>query len=112
MAFLRYSNKYLYSSEVKKKRSLREGCVFFFLLLSFVFFFHFFQKVGSENEVVQSLVGCIEDFVLGTFPFFMALIDINDAITNSHYGVHVVGIYNGGHVVFCGDVMNQFVDNQ
>ena len=42
----------------------------------------------------------------------MALIDIDDAITNSHYGVHVVGIDYGGHVVFCGDVMNQFVDNQ
>ena len=32
--------------------------------------------------------------------------NINDAITNSHHGIHVVGIDDGSHIIFGSDVMN------
>jgi len=76
------------------------------------FFFDFLQQIRSEYEVVQTLVCGREYLVFGSFPFFMALVDKNDTVANSHHRIHVVGIDDGGHVVFGGDVVNQFVNDQ
>ena len=76
------------------------------------FVLYFTQQVGCEDEVVQPFVGGGEYIVLGSFPFLVSLVDVKDAVADAHYGVHVVGIDDGGHVVLGGDVMNQGIDNQ
>ena len=76
------------------------------------FVFYFTQQVGCEDEVVQPFVGGGEYIVLGSFPFLVSLVDVKDAVADSHDGVHVVGVDDGGHVVLGGDVMNQGIDNQ
>ena len=63
MEFLWYTNQYLYSSEIIKKRATS------FKLLSFLFcsfFLNFLQKIGSEDEVIQLLVGGIKYLFLPT----------------------------------------------
>jgi len=42
----------------------------------------------------------------------MTLINVYDTVTDAHYRVHVMGIDDGCHIVFGGDIMNQFVDDQ
>jgi hypothetical protein len=42
----------------------------------------------------------------------MSFVNVDDTITNTHNGVHVVGVDDGCHIVFRGNVVNQFVDYQ
>ena len=42
----------------------------------------------------------------------MPFVDIDDFLSDTHYGVHVVGIDERGHVVFTSDVLYQLVDNE
>jgi hypothetical protein len=50
------------------------------------------------------------DVVFGSFPEFLAFVDEKDFLSNTHYGVHVVGNDNGGHFKFFGNIINEFID--
>ena len=78
-------------------------------------FFHFSylaEQIRGEDKIIQPFIGSSKHIIFCPFPFFMPLVDVENTVTDSHYGVHIVGIDNGCHVVFSGNVVNQFIDNQ
>ena len=87
-----------------------------FLILSFyILHFHFLylpEEVGCKNKIVEFLVAGSEDVVFTAFPLLVSVVDINNFFTDTHYRVHVVGVDEGGHIVFMGDIVYQFVDYQ
>ena len=72
---------------------------------------HLTEDIGSEDEVVETTVVGIHDFLIGALPLGTTFTDEDDFLTNTHHGVHVVGVDDGGDVVFVGDALNEFVDN-
>ena len=72
----------------------------------YLHFFYFAEEVGSKNEVIQAFVGRGKDIVFTAFPLFMPFVDIDDFLSDTHYGVHVVGIDERGHIVFTSDVLS------
>ena len=78
-------------------------------------FFHFSylaEQIRGEDKIIQPFIGSSKHIIFCPFPFFMPLVDVENTVTDSHYGVHIVGIDNGCHVVFSGNVVNQFIDKQ
>lgn len=75
-------------------------------------FFHLLQQVAGEDEVGELLVGGGHDVLAFPAPFQVALVYEYYRLANTHYGVHVVSVDNGGDVVFVGDAMQQFVDDE
>ena len=75
-------------------------------------FFHLLQQVAGEDEVGEQLVSGGHDVLASPAPFQVTLVYEYYRLANTHYGVHVVGVDNGGDVVFVGDAMQQFVDDE
>ena len=75
-------------------------------------FFHLLQQVAGEDEVGEQLVSGGHDVLAFPAPFQVALVYEYYRLANTHYGVHVVGVDNRGDVVFVGDAMQQFVDDE
>ena len=69
------------------------------------------EQIRSEDKFVELFVCAIHYHCLVTFPFRSALADENDIVTDTHYGVHVVGVDDGSNVKFFGDTLKQFVDD-
>lgn len=81
-------------------------------LLQHAHVFGILQEVGGEYEVVQALILAENDLLITAFPFLFPLVHVKDVMANLHHTVHVVGIDHRGHVVFYGDVADEFVDDQ
>lgn len=84
-------------------------------LTFYVLYLHFLnlaEKVGGKDEIIQAFVGRGKDVIFTAFPFFMPFVDIDDFLSDAHYGIHIVGIDEGSHVVFSGDILYQFVDDE
>ena len=77
-----------------------------------LYLFHLLEQLAGEDQFVELFVGRGHHFVFVALPFLSAFIDEDDVFANAHYGVHVVGVDDGGHVVFFGDAREQLVDNQ
>ena len=59
---------------------------------------HLLQQVGSEDEVGEALVGGAHDVGRHALPLLAAFVDEDDVLADSHDGVHVVGVDDGGHL--------------
>ena len=70
------------------------------------------EQIRSEYEVVEFFICAIHHHSLVAFPFLSALADENDIITDAHYGVHVMGVYDGCHAEFFCDAVEQLVDDE
>ena len=70
--------------------------------------FHPFRR---KNEVVQLLDAGVENLVAAAFPLLVPLVDKNDFVANLHHGVHIVGVDDGGDIVFDGDFFDKIVDD-
>ena len=86
-------------------------CAFFLFLSVGYGLAHFFQQVAGEDEVGEALVGGVHDLRGVALPLLMALVDVDDVLTDAHHGVHVVGVDDGGHVELAGDGVQQVVDD-
>lgn len=58
------------------------------------------EQVGCEDEVVEGFVVGGDDLVFCSLPFFNAFFDEDDVFPDIHYGVHVMGVDNRGHLIF------------
>ncbi len=65
----------------------------------------------GEDEIVQLAVVRVQDVLLGAFPPFAALVDVDDLLPDLHDGVHVVGVDDRGDVVLLGNLVDQVVDD-
>ena len=70
------------------------------------------QQVAGEDEGGEAFVGGGHYFVLGAYPFQFSFIYIYNVFADAHYGVHVVGVDDGGHVVLFGNAVDEFVYDQ
>ena len=70
------------------------------------------EKVGCKYKIVQRLALGGKNILFGTDPLLMALVQENNILPNTHYRVHVVRIDDSGHVVFFGNVADQFIYQQ
>ncbi len=75
-------------------------------------FLHLSEEVGSEDEVVELLVGRSHYLVFVALPFLVTLVDEADVLTDAHHRVHIVGIDDGCHIVILGDAREEFVDDE
>ena len=73
-------------------------------------FFHLLQQVIGEDEVGEQLVSGGHDVLAFPAPFQVALVYEYYRLANTHYGVHVVGVDNGGDVILLGDAVEKVVD--
>ncbi len=73
-------------------------------------FLDFLEQVGGKHKIVQGFVGCVEYLFLVANPFTMTLVDEHDILTNPYHGIHVVGVDDGGYIVFMCDVAQKFVN--
>ncbi len=73
--------------------------------------FDFLEEVVGKDELVEGLVGGVVYLVHVAHPFAVALVDEHDVLADAEHRVHVVGVDDGGDVVFVGDVAEQFVDH-
>ena len=73
---------------------------------------HLFQQVRGEDEVGEAFVGRPHNVCRHALPFLMPFVDEDDVLTDTHDGVHVVGIDDGGHLEFLGNGMQQIINNQ
>ena len=64
---------------------------------------HVLQQVAGEDKVGKLLVGRVHDLATHALPFFVTFVNKNDIFSNAHYGVHIVGVDDGGHVILMGD---------
>ena len=72
----------------------------------------FSEQIRCKDETIQPLVGGRENLILIALPFFYSVADEDDVVSNSHDGVHIVGVDDGGHIVLCGDPVYQLIDDQ
>ena len=70
------------------------------------------KQVAGEDEGCEAFVGGGHDLILVANPFQLSLVYIYNMFAYSHDGVHVVGVDDGGHVVFLGDAVDKFVYDQ
>ena len=56
-----------------------------FLFVFHFLFLHFLEQVGSENEVVELLVGGGHNLVLVAGPCSRSLVDEDDVLANAHH---------------------------
>jgi hypothetical protein len=70
------------------------------------------QKLRRENKIIEPLVFAEDDLLIISFPFFFALVHVNDIISYFHHTVHVVGVNHSGDVVFNRYFLYQFVNDQ
>ena len=73
---------------------------------------HVLQQVAGEDKVGELLVARAHHFATYALPFFVSFVNKNDIFSDAHYGVHVVGIDDGGHVILAGDGVEQVVDDE
>ena len=64
---------------------------------------HVLQQIAGENEVGEFLVGRAHYLATYTLPFLIAFVNKYDIFANTHHGVHIVGIDDGGHIILLGD---------
>ena len=46
-------------------------------------------------KIIQAFVGRGKDVIFAAFPFFVPFVDIDDFLSDAHYGIHIVGIDEG-----------------
>ena len=85
------------------------GLSFYVLYLQFLYLT---EEIGCKDEVIQFLVARGEDIVLTAFPFFISVVDIDNFLTYSHDGVHIMSIDESGHIILMRDVVYQFVNDE
>ena len=73
---------------------------------------HVLEEVAGEDEIRQAGVCRVHDFIALPLPFFVAFVDEDDILADTHHRVHVVGIDDGSGVVFLGDTTQQVVDDE
>ncbi len=73
-------------------------------------FFYGFEEIRGKYEIVQFLIGRGEQIVFVADPLFLTLVEEDDVFADAKHRAHVVGIDDGGDVVFACDVSYQFVD--
>lgn len=72
--------------------------------------FDLFEELRGKHEIVERLVGASVNCVVVSFPVAVSFIDKHDIFSDSEHGVHVVGVDDGGDVIFMGDVAQQVID--
>ena len=72
--------------------------------------FDFLEKIIGKDKFVESLVGRLIDLVHVTDPLAVAFIDEDDVLTYTEHRVHVVGVDDGGYVVFVGNIAQEFIN--
>ena len=85
------------------------GLSFYVLYLQFLYLT---EEIGCKDEVIQFLVARGEDIVFTAFPFFISVVDIDNFLTYSHDGVHIMSIDESGHIILMRDVVYQFVNDE
>ena len=70
------------------------------------------EQVGCEDEVVEGFVVGGDDLVFCSLPFFNTFFDEDDVFPDIHYGVHVMGVDNRGHLIFRCNIVDQVVYQQ
>lgn len=78
---------------------------FEFLLLS-----HTIHNLIREDKIVQLFYPGVGDVVFVAFPELLPFVDEEDLFADPHYGVHVVGYDDGGHIVVFGEILDEVVD--
>ena len=73
-------------------------------------FAYFLEEPCGEYEIVEGFVGCVVDLAHVADPLAVALVDEYDILADAEDTVHVVGVYDGGYIIFVGDVAEEFVD--
>ena len=73
---------------------------------------HVLQQVAGKDEVSEFLVIGAHDHAALALPLFLAFIDKDDILTDTHDRIHVVGIDDGGHLKFFRDALQQTIDDK
>ena len=75
----------------------------------FLNFLNLPKQVAGKYEGVQFLICTSHDFLLSTLPLLSAVANEDYILANTHYGVHIMSIYNCGHFIFNGNIMNELI---
>ena len=71
----------------------------------------FFHEGGRINKTFNLGIRCVDDRMAIAFPPFFTLMNKENVVSDFHDAVHVVGNDNSGDLVFLGNILNQFIDD-
>lgn len=67
-------------------------------------FLHFAEQIAGKDQIVELLIGGVDDLVFVSLPLLVSFVDEDDVLADTHDRVHVMGVDDRRHLIVFGNL--------